>query len=87
MSALAITLYCDPDRSKSERLASEAVALAEGRGDASLQAAALLARATTLWTPSTMGDRATTLLQAAELAATAADADLEVRAASGSSAA
>ena len=37
LSALAITLYCDPDRSKSERLASEAVTLAEGRGDPSLR--------------------------------------------------
>ena len=80
LSALAITLYCDPDRSRSERLSSEAVTLAEARGEPALQAAALLARATSLWTASTMDDRATTLVQAAELAATAADADLEVRA-------
>ena len=80
LSALAITLYCDPDRSRSERLSSEAVTLAAARGEPSLRAAALLARATSLWTASTMDDRATTLVQAAELAATAADADLEVRA-------
>jgi ATP/maltotriose-dependent transcriptional regulator MalT len=58
----------------------DAVALAEARGEPHLQAAALLASATVLWTPATMHDRRGTLEQAAALAAEAADPDLEVRA-------
>ena len=68
---LAVELYYAPDRTLSESLSADAVALARASGDAGALAAALSARHVALWRPDRAGER---LAVADEMVAVAREA-------------